>query len=61
MILISHRLANVMEADRIMVLEKGSLVEQGTHKELMDKSGVYAKMYTAQEELENYAKGGRTA
>ncbi len=60
-ILISHRLANVMEADRIMVLEKGSLVEQGTHKELMDKSGVYAKMYTAQEELENYAKGGRTA
>lgn len=60
-ILISHRLANVVEADEIMVLEKGSLVEQGTHKELMDKAGTYAKMYTAQEELENYVKGGRTA
>lgn len=60
-LLISHRLANAVEADRIMVLEKGSLVEQGTHKELMDRAGAYAKMYTAQMELENYAKGGRTA
>ena len=60
-LLISHRLANAVEADRIMVLEKGSLVEQGTHKELMDRAGAYAKMYIAQMELENYAKGGRTA
>ena len=43
-IVIAHRLTTVMKADNIIVLEKGSLVEQGTHKELFEKGGLYAKM-----------------
>lgn len=58
-ILISHRLANAVEADRILVLEKGSLAEQGTHRELLDRKGAYAKMYAAQTELENYGREDR--
>ena len=47
-ILISHRLGITAIVDRILVLEGGKLVEEGTHKELIDKDGVYAKMYRAQ-------------
>ena len=43
-IVIAHRLTTVMKADNIIVLEKGSIVEQGTHKELFEKGGLYAKM-----------------
>ena len=53
-ILISHRLANVTGADKICVLEKGSVVEEGTHNELIDKNEVYAKLWNAQQELERY-------
>jgi len=55
-ILISHRLANVTGADRIFVMEQGNIPEQGTHEELMKKEGIYAQMYRAQMELENYGK-----
>ena len=47
-ILISHRFTNVSLADRIIVLEKGAVAESGTHKELMDKRGIYHSMYTKQ-------------
>ena len=47
-ILISHRFTNVSLADRILVLEKGSLVETGTHDELLKKDGVYCKMFMKQ-------------
>ena len=57
-ILISHRLANVAEADRIYVLEKGSLAESGTHAQLLAANGTYARLWNAQQELENYTKGG---
>ena len=55
-ILISHRLANVTSVDRIFVMDQGNIVESGTHKELMDKAGIYARMYETQMELENYGK-----
>lgn len=55
-ILISHRLANIVEADRIFVMEKGCISEQGTHKELLEKQGCYKKLYQAQQELESYSK-----
>ena len=56
-ILISHRLANVVGSDRIYLLQKGIVTEEGTHRELMDKGGAYAKLYSYQTELEQYAHG----
>lgn len=55
-ILISHRLANIVEADKIFVMEKGCISEQGTHKELLEKQSYYKKLYQAQQELESYSK-----
>lgn len=60
-ILISHRLANVAVADNIYVLDKGSIVESGNHTALLAQDGAYAKLWNAQQELENYAKGGTAA
>ena len=57
-ILISHRLANVVGADNIYVLDKGNVVENGNHAVLLAKNGAYAKLWNAQQELENYRKGG---
>lgn len=52
LIVISHRLANVKNADRIYLLDKGNLVEEGSHKELMDKKNKYFNLVSMQEELE---------
>lgn len=57
-ILISHRLANVVNADSISVLENGQIVEQGPHNALMENQALYAKLYTYQNQLEEYGKGG---
>ncbi len=56
-ILISHRLANVVKADQIYVVEKGEIVEMGNHAALVEKKGAYHKLFQAQQELEKYAKG----
>ena len=55
-IVISHRLANVVDADRILVMEKSHIIEQGTHEELLSAHGHYCSLYQAQQELENYGK-----
>lgn len=57
-ILISHRLANVTGSDIIYVMDSGKMVESGSHKELLDKCGIYAELWNAQQSLENYGKGG---
>lgn len=57
-ILISHRLANVVNADNIYVLENGNIVEYGNHSNLLKNNGVYAQLYNSQQSLENYTKAG---
>ncbi len=60
-ILISHRLANVVNAHQIYVLDQGRVAEYGTHRELLDQKGVYESLWTAQQNLENYRKDGEPA
>ena len=49
-IYISHRLSSAVLSDRIFVFEKGKTMETGTHRELMDKGGIYYNMFTLQAE-----------
>lgn len=51
-IVISHRLANIVNADFIYYMESGEVKESGTHEELIEKQGGYARLYKAQKELE---------
>lgn len=55
-ILITHRLANAEQADQIYVLEEGSIVEQGTHGELLHLGGLYKQLWTAQNALEHFGE-----
>ena len=52
-LMISHRLKNIISADKIYFLSNGSLVEEGSHKALLKEDGLYAKMFKEQEALEN--------
>ena len=52
-LMISHRLANVVSSDKIFVLEKGQLKEEGTHEELLAMHGTYSTLWETQQSLEN--------
>ena len=56
-LVIAHRLMNVVHADCIHVLENGCVVESGTHEALMARGGAYAKLFETQKALEDEAKG----
>ncbi|MCF8108250.1 MAG: ATP-binding cassette domain-containing protein, partial [Desulfohalobiaceae bacterium] len=47
-IVIAHRLSTVHSADRILVMEKGRIIDSGTHRELLDRCGLYLKLYQMQ-------------
>lgn len=60
-ILISHRLANVADADQIYVIDGGRIAEHGDHASLLKRGGVYARLWNAQQALENFGKDGNQA
>ena len=57
-LLISHRLANVVKSDKIYFLKDGEIKESGKHEELMRQNGAYRHLYESQMALENYGKEG---
>lgn len=54
-LLISHRLANVVQSDCIYMMKNGEITEQGSHEQLMQLSGSYRHLFESQQKLENYA------
>ena len=60
-LLISHRLANVVPADRIYVVREGNIVESGAHQELLSLHGEYERLWGAQQSLEQYRREEETA
>ena len=60
-VMISHRLANAMNADQIYVLQSGRLMESGDHASLMAENGIYAEMFNQQKNLENIRMGANHA
>ena len=48
-VMIAHRLKTIQNADQILVLDKGEIIEQGVHEQLMKRNGLYAKLWVAQQ------------
>ncbi len=49
-LVVAHRLSTIVDADRILVMEHGRIVERGTHQALLEKKGIYAQMWTLQQQ-----------
>ena len=56
--MIAHRLSTVMDADQILVMDGGRIVERGTHRELLERNGAYAQMWALQQQEEEAVRGG---
>ena len=55
-IMISHKLSNIVDADRIYFMEDGKILNSGTHDELIENCAQYKEMYNHQQSLENYGR-----
>ena len=47
-LIVAHRISTIREADVILVMKDGHIIEQGKHEELLEKNGFYAKLYNSQ-------------
>jgi len=60
-LVIAHRLATILDADQIVVMDKGTIVEQGTHDELLERAGIYADLFSLQFDLSPMGEGQKRA
>ena len=58
-IVIAHRLATIEHADQILVVDKGQIVQKGTHQQLVQQEGLYRRFITIREQAEGWSKIGR--
>lgn len=59
--IIAHRLSTIRDADLIVVLDKGQIVEQGTHQELLELGGIYSKLYTSSYAVVGASENGHSS
>ena len=59
-LIIAHRLTSIVDADQILVIDNGQIAEQGTHKDLLDKQGIYLKMWNEYQQSVRWTIGKET-